>query len=88
MRALREDERDEIQAVSYLIKHVLIKADVEGSMIWRAILELEKIGKKYVLNDTCTEDELSELLELDDMKDLVRKLYSKIEHYAKTGEIK
>lgn len=68
---MMEDERDEIEAVRHLMKYVLIKHNVECSMIWRAILELEKIGHKYVLPGIATEEELSELLDLEDMKEFV-----------------
>lgn len=86
MRPLREDERDEIESVKHLIKYVITKQDIEAYKIWDAVLQLNSIGEKYVSTNTVTESELSELCDLDDMKELVTKLMSKFAHLAKTQE--
>ena len=86
MRPLREDERDEIEALKYLIKHVNTKPNVEGFRIWEAMLEVQRIGNKYVMSKIVTEEELGELLDLDDMKELLSKLSGKIKSSIETGD--
>lgn len=78
MRTLREDERDEIESVKHLIKYVLTKPDIQAYQIWGAILELDKVGKRFVLSGIVTETELSELLELEDMKELMQRFMLEI----------
>jgi hypothetical protein len=74
LRSLREDERDEIEAVKYLIKYVLSKPNVEDFRVWEAVTELNRIGQKYVISGIIIEEELNELLELDDMKEVISKM--------------
>jgi hypothetical protein len=75
MRALLEIERDEIEAVSHFIKHVLTKTDVEDFKVWEAVKELERVSHKYVVSKIITEKELDELLDLEEMKELMSKLF-------------
>jgi|GEM_PF-5139691 len=74
MRALREDERDEIECVKHLIKYVNTKPNIESHEIWNAVLQLNDIGKKYVISNIVSQKELNELCDLDDMKELIEKL--------------
>ena len=86
MRPLREDERDEIEAVKYLIKYVNTKPNVEGFEVWNAVLKLDEIGRKYVLTGIVSEEELSELTDLEDSKELISRLMGKIKDYIETGK--
>ena len=77
-RALREDERDEIECVKHYIKYINTKPNVQLYEIWSAVLKLEEIGNKYVMSNIASEQELSELICLDEMKDLASVLFSRI----------
>lgn len=76
MRALRDDERDEIESVKHLIKYVITKPNIESFKIWDAVTQLDEIGKKYVISGIVTEEELAELCDLEDIKYLMDKLFS------------
>jgi hypothetical protein len=84
-RPLREDERDEIESVKYLIKSVLFQPNVENFRIWEAVLKLKEIGEKYVISEIVTEEEIEELMEFDDMMDLMQKLLCRIESSLISG---
>lgn len=86
MRQLREDERDEIESVKHFVKYVTSKQDIAGWEVWEAMMKIQIIGDKYVLTQIVSEEELSELLELDDMKDLFTKLVSHIKKFIKDKE--
>ena len=81
MRNLREDERDEIEAVKHLIKHVITKPNVEAFMLYEAVIELNRIGQKYVIGGIVSDNELNELLDLDDMKEVIEKFLGKVNSY-------
>lgn len=83
MRPLREDERDEIESVKHFIKYVNSNHEAEGFEVWAAMLKIQAISEKYILNGTATEEELAELLEIDDMKELLQKLMSHIKKFLK-----
>jgi len=87
MRPLREDERDEIEAVKYLIKYVVTAKNIEAFKIWDAMKKLDEIAKKYVLTGIVSEEELSELTDFDDSKELVTKfIYVLIDDLEKIKE--
>lgn len=86
MRALLEVERDEIEAVSHFIKYVLTCPNVEDFKVWDAMLQLDTISKKYVLSGIITEQELEEVLDLEEMKELVSKLFNIIRKKLETME--
>ena len=86
MRSLREDERDEIESVKHLIKHVITKPNIEGFKIWEAVLGLSEIAEKYVVSGIVSEEELNELTDIDDVKELITKLMGKIVNYMETGD--
>lgn len=71
MRTLREDERDEIESVKHLVKYINTKPDVQDFEVYNALMQLDKIAKKYVISNIVTEDELDELIEVDDLKELI-----------------
>lgn len=83
MRALREDERDEIESLKYFLKYINSKANDEGWEVWEAMLKIQAMGDKYVITEIVSEAELSELLELDDMKEVFQKLVSHIKKFVK-----
>lgn len=83
MRALREDERDEIESLKYFLKYINSKANAEGWEVWEAMLKIQAMGDKYVITEIVSEAELSELLELDDMKEVFQKLVSHIKKFVK-----
>ena len=81
MRPLREDERDEIEAVKHLIKYVITSRNIKEFEMWNAVKKLEELGKKYVLTGIVSEEELCELTDLDDNKELVSKLMNILIRY-------
>ncbi len=83
MRQLREDERDEIESIKHFVKYVNSKHDAAGWEIWEAMLKVEQLGKKFVLSGIVTEEELEELIDTDDIKDIILKLMSQLEKYLK-----
>lgn len=86
MRQLREDERDEIESIKHFVKYVNSKHDVEGWEIWAAMMKVEQLGKKYVLTEIVTEEELSELIDTDDIKEILMKLLAQFTKYLKEKE--
>ncbi len=83
MRSLREDERDEIECVKHLIKYVITKPNVPAFKVWEAMKELETIGEKYVVSGIVTEEELNELIDLEDFKELIEKFMSLLINFLK-----
>ena len=77
MRALREDERDEIESVKHFVKYVISRRDAPGWEIFDAMIKVAHIGNKYVMSEIVTEEELSELIDLEDVKEVLSKLTSK-----------
>jgi len=86
MRQLREDERDEIEAVKHFLKYVISKRDAEGYEVWEAMMKIEAIGHKYVIPEIVTEEEMAELIEVDDVKEILQKLMSLIKNFLKEKE--
>lgn len=82
MRSLREDERDEFECVKYLIKYVITKPNIPAFKVLEAMKELETIGEKYVVSGIVTEEELSELIDLEDFKELIEKFMSILITYS------
>jgi hypothetical protein len=83
MRALREDERDEIESLKHFLKYINSKANAEGWEVWEAMMKIQSMGDKYVLTHIVTEEELSELLDIEDMKEVFSKLISHIRKFVK-----
>lgn len=86
MRQLREDERDEIEAAKYFIKYVNSSKDALGFEVWHAMMKIKEIADKYVLNGIVSEEELNELIEVDDIKDVVQKLFMHLQNHLKEKE--
>lgn len=86
MRPLREDERDEIEAAKHFIKYVNSSKDVPGFEIWHAMMKLKEVSEKYVIPGVVSEEELNELIEVDDLKEVIMKLFSHLEKYLKEKE--
>jgi hypothetical protein len=78
VRKLREDELDEILSVKYLVKSINLNAKRQSCEVWHAVKELARIGEKYVCSGLIEENEINELLDLDDMKELVARLFQYI----------
>lgn len=77
MKKLSERDMDEIEAVKHYMRYVNTNPDVEDFEIWDAILRLQSVGEKYVLNGY-EEKEMEHLLELHEMKDLMRKFFARL----------
>jgi len=74
MRQLREDERDEIESVGHFIKYILSNKDARDYEVWHAMLKMEHLAYKYVIPEIISDSELEEFLDLDEMKEVVKKL--------------
>jgi hypothetical protein len=83
MRALREDERDEIESLKYFLKYINSKSNAEDWEVWEAMTKIQAMGDKYVLTEIVSEEELSELLDIDDVKEVFSKLLSPIKKFIK-----
>ncbi len=86
MRQLREDERDEIEAAKYFIRYVNSSKDAPGFEVWHAMMKIKEIADKYVLSGIVSEEELNELIEVDDLKDVIEKLFMHLEKHLKEKE--
>lgn len=86
MRSLTADERSEIESIKFLIKYTLSKPEIEDYKIWDAVEQLEQIGKKYVISEIVQQEELDELLDLDDMKELIEKFMTRLINHLKKEE--
>lgn len=71
MRSLREDERDEVESLGHLVKHVISKKDVDEALVYHAVLQYDEIMKKYLQTKIVSEEELNELLDIDDFRQLM-----------------
>jgi hypothetical protein len=77
MKKLSETQMDEIEAVKHYIRYVNSNPLVEDFEIFDAILRLQVIGEKYILNGY-EEKDMDSLLELEDMKDLMQKFLARL----------
>ena len=88
MRSLNDDEIDEIESVKYFIKYVNLKPNVEGFKLWEAIQKLQDLDAKYIISGIVSEKELSDLLDLDDMKDVISKFMDNIINHMEKDDLK
>jgi hypothetical protein len=85
MRPLREDERDECESTMHFVKYVLSNRWATGADIMEAMLKVSSLGDKYVLTEIISEQELSEIMEIDDMRELLHKLKSYLNRAEKSN---
>jgi hypothetical protein len=83
MRSLREDERDEIESVSHFIKYINCKKNARDFEIFEAMLKLKELSEKYVESNIVTEEELAQLSDIDDIKELVERFLVKLKESLK-----
>lgn len=71
MNSLNDNEKDEIESIKHKIKYILKKPNVQDLEIYRVIMELDEIGKKYIISNKYSQNEFNELMDLDDVKNLI-----------------
>jgi len=86
MRALREDERDEIESVKHFLKYINSNSNVHPFEIWEGMMKVKDITEKYIVSEIASEEELSELIEVDDIKDVLFKLLALLKKHLKDKE--
>jgi hypothetical protein len=69
---------DEIESVQHYIKYVSTKPGVDLFELYDAVMKLTEIGNKFALNGY-NEEEISKLINLDDMKEVVISFIEKIQ---------
>lgn len=70
-KVLKEDQINEIESLKHFIKHILLKKPIDIVDLYGCIIKMEEIGKKYILSGICKENELSNILELNDLKEVM-----------------
>lgn len=87
IQKFNERELEEMEALSHYIKYVLSDSQIEDWKVWDCIKKLEGIGKKMIERNV-QDKEMPPYLKLDEMKELIQKLFSIIRnHLAKTDNL-